>query len=124
MGTRMPKEANIADCEICKNIPQEFSSEEKILKLLTVIEMKSYYDCCGTSITKLLKCPICSTYYYYNHYSEDSHYPHHFESDSLNFLKEFQTALKELCLPQLARSKKHLLKEGKFLNLRFQIRLT
>src|SRR3989338_5947087 len=84
MGTRMPKEANIADCEICKNIPQEFSSEEKILKLLTVIEMKSYYDCCGTSITKILKCPICSTYYYYNHYSEDSHYPHHFESDSLD----------------------------------------
>ncbi len=72
---------SIADCEICSRIPQKVAEDiiaspkiipPQVNDLLTVIEMEdeSTHAYC-TSITRLLKCPVCGTLYYYNHYDDD-----------------------------------------------------
>jgi len=57
---------NIGSEGITKIVPSEVN------KLLTVIEMEdeSTGSYC-TSTTRLLKCPVCGTYYYYNHYDDE-----------------------------------------------------
>ncbi|MDP3047363.1 MAG: hypothetical protein Q8O07_07790, partial [Chloroflexota bacterium] len=78
----VPTYVSIADCLTCAHIPQKLSEailcgEPKLIPpevngLLTVLEMEddSTPAYC-TSITRLLKCPRCGTYYYYNHYDDD-----------------------------------------------------
>ena len=78
----LPAYISIADCPTCARIPQKVaedirSGESKLIPaevngLLVVIEMEddSTPAYC-TSITRLLKCPRCGTYYYYNHYDDD-----------------------------------------------------
>jgi hypothetical protein len=73
---------SIADCEICARIPQKIAQEinaaipniipPEVDRLLAVIEVEddSTPAYC-ISITRLLKCPVCGTYYYYNHYDDD-----------------------------------------------------
>lgn len=73
---------SIADCEICARIPQKMAQDleraesknipPKVDRLLTVVELEdeSTHQYCS-SITKLLKCPVCGTLYYYNHYDDD-----------------------------------------------------
>ena len=67
---------SIADCDICNRIPQKVAEDivispkiipPEVNRLLTVIEMEdeSTHAYC-TSITRLLKCPVCGTHYYYS----------------------------------------------------------
>lgn len=78
---------SIFDCRICKKIPQKVEqhfrygerpndmkiTQEDADKLLTtVVEIKDPAEDYCASVTKLLKCPLCGTYYYYNHYIAES----------------------------------------------------
>jgi len=76
------KSISIADCDICKNIPSKISAdlehgEEKeippeIDKLSKIVELDDdNTPAYCTSTTRLLKCPSCGCYYYYNHYDDD-----------------------------------------------------
>jgi len=78
----VPAYISIADCLTCAHIPQKVSQDmergefklipAEVNDLLTVLEMEddSTPAYC-TSITRLLKCLRCGTYYYYNHYDDD-----------------------------------------------------
>jgi hypothetical protein len=82
---KLPTYKSIADCEICARIPQKVAEDIQLEKpriippqvdqLLTVIELddESTHRYC-TSTTRLLKCSLCGTYYYYNHYDDDGEF--------------------------------------------------
>lgn len=62
---------SIADCEICRHIPQKASDSipGDVYQLLRIIDINK--DDSGSSCTlRLLKCPQCATHYYYINYSE------------------------------------------------------
>lgn len=76
---------SIADCPRCGRIPQKVNKDiglegskrmpPEVNELRIVLEMEDE----GThryasSITRLLKCDLCGTYYYYNHYDDDGEY--------------------------------------------------
>jgi hypothetical protein len=84
---------SIADCEICRNIPQKISREREegeyrnfppelgSLSSIVDIEEDTNEAYC-TSFTKLLKCPQCGTYYYQNIYEDEGQHfmdPTHYE---------------------------------------------
>jgi hypothetical protein len=73
---------SIVDCAICAQIPQKMAEDlqtgsRKVIplqvdSLLTVIEFEDDdTQAYCTSTTRLLKCEVCGTYYYYNHYKDD-----------------------------------------------------
>lgn len=76
---------SIADCVRCGHIPQKVSEDigpegakrmpPEVNELRIVLEMADE----GThryasSTTRLLKCDLCGTYYYYNHYEDEGEY--------------------------------------------------
>ncbi len=76
------KYISILNCEICRNFPQKAHEDLKFSlsdskfpkqdKLLTALEIEEDMDepyCSST--TKIFKCPLCGTYYYFNHYVDD-----------------------------------------------------
>jgi hypothetical protein len=77
-----PDYISIAECPICARIPQKVSEDiresapklipAELNELLVVLQIEddSTPAYC-TSITRLLKCPRCGTYYYYNHFDDD-----------------------------------------------------
>lgn len=79
------KYLSIADCERCKRIPQKMAEDvepeglkiipPEVNELSTIIELddESTHRYC-TSTTRLLKCPACGSYYYYNHYDDEGEY--------------------------------------------------
>jgi hypothetical protein len=79
---------SITDCEICRNItdvewvdayfklPDVFQVE--VPKFLVILEIKKDNGRYCEYTTRLLKCPLCSTYYYY--YSSDQDW------DSIDFI--------------------------------------
>ena len=79
----MSKYSSIADCEICNRIPQkvdediELTGVSKLVppevdRLSVVVELddENTPDYCY-SITRLLKCAVCGTFYYWNRYDDD-----------------------------------------------------
>jgi hypothetical protein len=80
--TPAPAYISIAGCPMCAQIPQKVSADmergdfklipPEVDSLLTVLEMEddSTPAYCS-SLTRLLNCPKCGTYYYYNHYDDD-----------------------------------------------------
>jgi hypothetical protein len=80
--TRLSMVTSIADCAICSRIPQKVAEDiragapkivpPEVDRLATVVELEdeSTPAYC-TSITRLLKCSVCGTLYYYNHYDDD-----------------------------------------------------
>lgn len=83
------KYISIVDCKLCKNIPQKsvenietpeekpeegqkIPKEVQEFKMITTIESAPHRY--ATSVDKLLKCPLCGTYYYYNHYDDDGEF--------------------------------------------------
>lgn len=83
------KYISIADCRLCKNIPQksvedledpEKNPEEgqkipkEVEKFTTITTIESFPHRYAKSVDKLLKCPLCGTYYYYNHYDDDGEF--------------------------------------------------
>ena len=80
---------SIADCRLCKNIPQKSVEDlespvedpeegQKIPKeaqeFTTITTIESEPHRYAISVDKLLKCPLCGTYYYYNHYDDDGEF--------------------------------------------------
>ncbi len=76
---------SIADCPRCERIPQKVNEDigpegstrmpPEVDELHIVLEL----DDAGThryasSTTRLLKCDLCGTYYYYNHYEDEGEY--------------------------------------------------
>lgn len=73
---------SIVDCDICAKIPQRIMRDiqhdsgdnipVEIDKLVKLLEINEDTDQMYTSsITRILKCPNCGTYYYHNHYKDD-----------------------------------------------------
>lgn len=76
----MSEYALITECKICGRIPQKMYEETghthsvvppEVSRLETVLDLPddSTHAYC-TSVTRLLKCPFCGTYYYHNHYED------------------------------------------------------
>jgi hypothetical protein len=76
---------SIVDCEICARIPQQLTHDidsgyphiippeaELLLRLVELNDESTHRYC--TSLTTLLKCPACGTYYYHNHYDDDGEF--------------------------------------------------
>jgi len=76
---------SIADCARCGRIPQKVNEDiglegskrmpPEVNELRIILDMEDE----GThryasSTTRLLKCDLCGTYYYYNHYDDDGEY--------------------------------------------------
>lgn len=72
---------SIADCPLCARIPHKVSQDTEgehdlippeVDQLITIVEMDDEdTPAYCTSTTRLLRCPTCGTYYYYNHYDDD-----------------------------------------------------
>ncbi len=76
------KYISILDCEICKNLPQKASEDlkhdtseskfPKLDKLLPAIKIEEETDSAYVSSTTIIyKCPLCGTYYYFNHFEDE-----------------------------------------------------
>ncbi len=75
---------SIADCDICKDLPQKIHLEQdyraeipqeispQLARLTTVLVINEDTDSSYcSSVTRLLKCPQCGTYYYLNLYDDE-----------------------------------------------------
>ena len=89
----IPVYVSIAECDVCRGIPQKVSEDSnhdpsvipaEVDRLQTVVELidENTHPYC-TSLTRLLKCPRCGTYYYYNHYDDDGEQAFDPTSDSI-----------------------------------------
>jgi|GEM_PF-2438006 len=85
---------SIASCARCGRIPQKMTEDfnpegmrivpPEVSELRTVLDMQDAgthrYAC---STTRLLKCDLCGTYYYYNRYEDDGEYVMDPKSDTV-----------------------------------------
>jgi hypothetical protein len=74
--------SSIADCALCTRIPEKATEDRKrnsgesippeAGRLQTVVELNDgETHAYASSTTRLLKCPECGTYYYWNHYEDE-----------------------------------------------------